>query len=218
MITVKKYSAPPLSKSEIMRYAGASEENDEINALLKECVQECENALTYSVCYDIFDIRHTKNGVAFPFCETASHDLSKALDSCDRAVIFAATLGIGIDRLLVKNSKLSPAKALMLQAIGTERIESLCDTFLSELQAELKKDSLYLLPRVSPGYGDISILMQEDIFCALSCTKNIGVSLSGSLFMTPSKSVTAIVGISKKECSKVSNCADCALLNCEFRR
>jgi len=37
--------------------------------------------------------------------------------------------------------------------------------------------------------------MQRDIFAVLDCPRKIGLSLNGSLLMSPSKSVTAIIGI-----------------------
>ena len=111
---------------------------------------------------------------------------------CKRAVVFAATVGIGLDRLIAKYGRLSPSKALMLQAIGAERIEALCDAFCAELAAKL---DCKLRPRFSPGYGDFPITAQKELFAVLDCTRQIGVTLNDSLLMSPTKSVTAIVGI-----------------------
>ena len=41
-------------------------------------------------------------------------------------------VGADIDRLIAKHSRLSPSRALMLQAIGAERIEALCDAFCND--------------------------------------------------------------------------------------
>ena len=80
----------------------------------------------------------------------------------------------------------------MLQAIGAERLESFCDIFCRDISCEYNEK---LRPRVSPGYGDIPLSMQKEIFSALDCSRKIGLSLNASLLMTPTKSVTAIVGI-----------------------
>jgi cobalamin-dependent methionine synthase I len=95
-----------------------------------------------------------------------------------------------MDRLIAKYSSISPAKALMMQAIGTERIESLCNTFCRDVAA-----NRMITSRVSPGYGDIPMEMQRDIFVLLDCSKRIGITLSESLLMSPTKSVTAIFGV-----------------------
>ena len=40
--------------------------------------------------------------------------------------------------------------------------------------------------------------MQKDVFAALECETMIGVTLTESLLMTPSTSVTAIIGMKEK--------------------
>jgi hypothetical protein len=75
----------------------------------------------------------------------------------------------------------------MMQAIGTERIETLCDVFCDGLgQTRL---------RFRPGYGDLKLAAQQVIFEQLDCARQIGLTLNDSLVMSPSKAVTAIVGL-----------------------
>ena len=66
--------------------------------------------------------------------------LSKNLSGCKTAVIFAATVGLMPDRLISRYGVSSPAKALVFDAIGAERIESLCDHFCEDLKE--KNDDL----------------------------------------------------------------------------
>ena len=49
-------------------------------------------------------------------------------------------------------------------------------------------------PRFSPGYGDFPLTAQRDIFAILDCPKRIGLSLNQSLLLSPTKSVTAVIG------------------------
>ena len=56
---------------------------------------------------------------------------------------------------------------------------------------------LPLSARFSAGYGDVPLELQRDIFALLDCPRRIGLTLNESLLMSPSKSVTAIVGISR---------------------
>ena len=83
----------------------------------------------------------------------------------------------------------------MLQAIGAERIESLCNIFNTELATKMNSQDKKLAPRFSPGYGDLPLEIQSDIFRVLNCSTKIGLTLNKSLLMTPTKSVTAIIGI-----------------------
>ena len=132
------------------------------------------------------------------FCVTESSVLKQYLCDCEKIILFVATIGHDIDRLILGNSVLAPSKATLLQAFGSERVEALCDAFCSEIKTEQIEKGFITKPRVSAGYGDIPLAMQRDIFAHLDCTRKIGVTLSDSLFMRPEKSVSAIVGIKRK--------------------
>ena len=80
----------------------------------------------------------------------------------------------------------------MFQAIGAERIEAVCDCFCDEIKKEFVCS---LKPRFSPGYGDLSLETQKQLFSILDCERQLGISLNSSLLMSPSKSVTAFVGL-----------------------
>ena len=69
-------------------------------------------------------------------------------------------------------------------------IENVCDLFNKKINGEYQ----YTKSRFSPGYGDLPIEFQRDIFSVLNLNKNIGVYLTEGMQMTPSKSVTAIIG------------------------
>lgn len=185
MISVSIYPEPPVSKKEILRYAGGGDERTE--KLADDCLSEILPCLSYKVCRAKVPVKICKNTVDFGFVSVRSENLAKNLDGCRNAVIFAATVGVAPDRFIAKYSALSPARALMFQAIGAERIEALCDTVSSEYENSV--------PRFSPGYGDLPLDFQKKIFSLLDCPKNIGLTLNESLLMSPTKSVTAIIGL-----------------------
>jgi cobalamin-dependent methionine synthase I len=56
-----------------------------------------------------------------------------------------------------------------------------------------------LRPRFSPGYGDLPLELQTNLFKVLDCQHFIGLTLNDSMLMSPSKSVTAIVGLRERE-------------------
>ena len=186
---------PPPDRGEILRYAGARGETCELAALLDECLAEAEGCFSFGVCYRRFYVKKREGRLFLGFAETESAAAARALAGCDSGLLFAATVGLGMDRLLARYSRLSPSRALLFQAIGAERIEALCDGFLVEIGKEIQKTGGILRPRFSPGYGDLPLSLQKDIFAALDCTKLLGIALNESLLMTPTKSVTAIVGI-----------------------
>ena len=197
-VFVKKYNAPPIDKNEILRYAGVRETTAELERILDECLLETENKLTYKVCYRKFNVLEKDGCFDIGFAVSNSKNLSCYLNGCHEILLFAATVGLEIDRLIARNAYVSPTKSLMLQAIGAERIESLCDSFSNDMALLASKNNEILCNRYSPGYGDFPLEMQKDIFAALDCSKNIGLSLNESLLMSPSKSVTAIIGVRHK--------------------
>lgn len=185
------FDAPVINRREILRYLKADTESEELKTLIDEALEETSALLSYKVCYCTVPIQVDGDCIDFGVCRKTSRDLAKNLNGCHSAVIFAATIGIKIDMLINKYSKVSPAKALVLQAIGNERIESLCDAFNRDITAKYKNTK----PRFSPGYGDLGLEMQQDIFKILDCSRKIGLTLQESLLMCPQKSVTAIIGI-----------------------
>ena len=195
---LRSFDAPDFIRGEILRYMGVvGEASEEVSELIDSCTLECADRLIYRTCFAEVPIAVERESVALPFAKWQSRDLCRALQSCDAVILFAATLGIEIDRLITKYSRISPARALCLQAIGAERIESLCNLLCKTLKEEYAQRGFSLCPRFSPGYGDLSLCVQNDIFCLLDCTKRLGISLNESLLMSPSKSVTAIIGIKK---------------------
>jgi len=200
-VRTKTYPAPPISVKEILRYAGVTDADTDVIALLDECLLLCADKLSYKVCYKEFDISFDSNSTDLGFARTESMDIRKNLDGCNKIILFGATLGISLDRLISKYGTISPSKAFMLQAIGSERIEALCNAFNNEI-----KRSVDTAPRFSAGYGDLPLELQIDIFRELDCSRKIGLTLNESLLMSPTKSVTAIIGIrSSEKCRRPKN-------------
>ncbi len=205
MIAVRTLTPPPVCEREILRYAGCREADEGVRALLAECLNEALPVLSYTVCFREID--------PAPFT-ARSAQLTRHLDGCERVVLMAATLGLGMDRLIAKYGRLSPAKAVLLQAIGTERAEALCDAFCEELKRET---DLSPRSRFSPGYGDLPLELQREVITLLQADKHIGVTLGDSCLMSPSKSVTAFVGLSRKADKKTDKCRLCDKQECMFR-
>lgn len=199
MIYKKDYTAPPLNVREIWRYAGCGTPTKELCDLLEECTREALPLISYRVCYGYFPIKREGDVLDLQFAFTTSKQLSRLLAGSESVLVFAATLGLPLDRLIARCGHTSPAKALCLQGLGAERIEALCDAFAADAQKEAEKNGRSLTPRFSPGYGDLPLTLQTDIHAALSCHRHIGLSLTDSLMMTPTKSVTALMGVKKQE-------------------
>ena len=198
LILGERLSLPEVSRTALLRYLRAGDATEALASLMEECIREAEDCLDPRVCFRYFPIRVNGNSLDLGFATVESASLSRHLAGCEEIVLLAVTLGLGIDRLVARYSRVSPARALCLQALGTERVECLCDLACSYFETE-RFAGFETQSRFSPGYGDLSLSLQTEIIRALDCPRQIGLSLRESLLMTPTKSVTAIVGLRKKE-------------------
>ncbi|MCR4703969.1 MAG: Vitamin B12 dependent methionine synthase activation subunit [Saccharofermentans sp.] len=140
-----------------------------------------------------------------------SKSLARNLKGCCGAILLAATIGPACDMLVRRASVTSSADASIYQASGAAAIEAFLDDQNAKLEKEYEAQGLFLRPRFSPGYGDLKLDHQKDWFRLLDISKHIGVELTDSLLMVPTKSVTALIGIgidkSRAGCSGCSGCS-----------
>lgn len=182
-----------IDRREALRYLGCSrsvEDMSGVEGVIDECEREVLAVQNLKAVYSLYDISRG-DGLNLGFAKTDSRDLEKYLSGCNKIALFAATAGAGIDRLIAKYNRISPARAAVTQALGAALVEEWCNTVHAQLTAQYGA----ITARFSCGYGDLPLTLQRDIFAALDVTKKIGVTLSDDCFMTPTKSVTAIVGI-----------------------
>lgn len=212
----------PVNRREVWRYSGymglAQNVDCNLEKLLDEIIVELKDSFQFKVCYRRMDLEWNQDMPILPF-DCQSKDLTKCLQGCHEVVLFAATIGLEIDRKIARYERFAPTKTLLMHAYGAERIEALCDKFCEEFEKEVLKDGLSCTNRFSPGYGDLPLQVQQDFFTLMDCNRKIGVSLNESLLMTPSKSVTAIFGISscRKHRNRNHNCSQCNNLDCAYR-
>ena len=149
-----------------------------------------------------------------------SEGLVRNLSGCCGAILLAATVGPACDMLVRRASITSAADAAVYQAAGAAAIEAFLDDYNDKLKASYEAKGLFLRPRFSPGYGDLKLEHQKDWFRLLDITKQIGIELTDSLLMVPTKSVTAIIGIGIDETK--TGCSGCRGCNkhatCEFSK
>ena len=110
-------------------------------------------------------------------------------------VFLCGTIGAEFDTWQRRLSALSAADALLSQQIGLEAVEKVMDDLEEEAKVEVEAEGRKMLPRKSPGYGNLPIELSREIINCLDATKKIGVSITDSNLLVPSKSVTAICEI-----------------------
>lgn len=183
-------------EAEIYRYLGyrASSPDEAVRALVTESVSDLIRDSSPKAMYALFPVSAKDGDVDFGFASIHAPSLSRHLEGCVSCVIFAATLGSGADMLIRRASRTSEVRAMIYQSAATELIEAYCDRLNAHVVSSLERDGMRAVTRFSPGYGDFPLEFQNDIFRVLDC-KRIGLSLTDSLMMIPSKSVTAVIGV-----------------------
>ena len=109
-------------------------------------------------------------------------------------VYLCGTLGAAFDQWQRRLSALSGADAYFSQQIGLDAVEREMDALEAEARASLSEGET-LRPRRSPGYGKMPLSLSREIIDKLDATLRIGVAVTESDLLVPSKSVTAICEI-----------------------
>ena len=107
-------------------------------------------------------------------------------------VFLCGTIGAEFDAWQRRLSVTSAADALLSQQIGLDAVEAVMDGLEKKAKAEVEGEGRKLLPRKSPGYGDLPIELSRTILNELDAPRKIGVSITDSNLLVPSKSVTAV--------------------------
>ena len=207
---------------ELLRYLGCkggAAPDANIEELIGECKRELEQAASPRVTWREYPLTIRNHVIDMTCLQTQSKSLERNLKDCEQVLLFAATLGSQVDVLLHRYGMIQMSKAVVMQAASVAMLETFCDEKNQQLKEEYEKQGWYLRPRFSPGYGDFPLECQRKIAPALELGKRIGVTLTDSLLMAPSKSITAVIGLSRlpRNCT-VQGCEACAKRDCAYRR
>lgn len=207
---------------EALRYLGYKNGGADSQTLciLEECARELERAAAPHSCFRLEPVSFLDGGaLEIGKLKTVSRQLSRHIAGCREAALFAATLGPQADLLIQKYTALDMARAVMLQACAASLIESYCDECEERLAKEAASRGLFLRPRFSPGYSDFSIRCQKALLDILDAPKRIGLTATDSLMLAPSKSVTAVIGLTPEpQTCHTGKCAACGASDCPFRK
>lgn len=147
-----------------------------------------------------------------------SRDLANLLKNCESCYLLAATLGQEVDKQIHLKQRLDMLDAVVLDACSSVLIDKVCDEIEVELMEKLEADE-YLTMRFSPGYGDVPLIVSEEILKLLEAPKRIGLSVTKSHMLLPSKSVTAMIGVSSQKENRKKSCGGCNLVKqCLYRK
>lgn len=171
---------------------------EQITAAVSKCRDAVNRAAACRVCWTQVPVSYPDaNVVRLDGITVHSASLYAVLYPCRSAILMAATLGTGVDRLLMQAALRSPVQQYTLDAVASALIEAWCERAETVLCTNRPHTC-----RFSPGYGDLPLSLQQSLLERLDAQRKIGVCLTDACLMTPTKSVTAIIGLWENELKK----------------
>lgn len=186
-----------ISKAESARYMGVKGVPDKTTAeILDKYEPIVRERLRPAFVYRETAVRFGADGVYLDGVNAVftGNAIKKHLAGCERAVILAVTVSAEADKLIRQTSVIGMAEALAVDCLCSSAIEQVCDK--AEQEIFTANPVKFRTWRFSPGYNDLPISLQKDLILALNAHRRIGLTVTENCLLIPSKSVTAIIGIS----------------------
>lgn len=199
-VFTKSLEISELDTDEVMRYMRArGDMREAILGTVSRAIEAVLEAATCIACYTRLDVADMGDDtLMLGHMTVKSRDLHRRLCGCTHAYLFCATAGVGVDRVIRQAQVSSPLLSLACDAAGSALVESVCDMLCEQFFAEEKAYGGETVERFSAGYGDLPLEWQREITEVLSTARYIGASLTDGLMMSPTKTVTAVVGVKRK--------------------
>lgn len=206
-------------KPEALRYMGVKGVPDEQTAALVDTAEKLVyETISPKYVFRAAKLIRTEFGLFIDGMNTTlpGNDIRRHLDGCTHAVVLAATLTSEADKLIRQAAVSGAAEALAMDAVCSAAIEQICDCAEEEIFQNINSE--FRTWRFSPGYGDFPIHLQSEILNYLNASRRIGLTVTDNSLLIPSKSVTAIIGISENPINKgARGCAVCSMRDrCAF--
>jgi len=206
--------------NEILRYLGAEQASEELRLRAVAVSDQLSKAIQPRFTYKVCPLLRESGQLSVPTAgitlksRTAEHMLAQ----CDQVILMACTLGATFETMLRAEQARDMANAAILNACGSALVEAGCDAAEQELKARFP--GRFLTDRFSPGYGDLPLSLQPALCTTLDVQRRLGIYLTDSFLMVPSKSVTALIGLSDTpQMARIRGCAHCTMQHtCTLRK
>lgn len=217
---VESYDIRSVERAEVLRYLGYAGQplTSELDARVDEMVGRCLEVARPRGCVRVFDVagRDEREGgpvvrLSGTALELAGSSIDRHLEGAVAVAVLAVTAGMGVDAELRRLSLTDRVGQLLLDAAGTALVERAADAAEASVVARAAGRGLFANGRFSPGYGDLPLATQPVLLATLDAQRLLGITLSSSLLMTPTKSVTAVIGLFREpRAAGRPGCAECA--------
>ena len=127
--------------------------------------------------------------------ELRGRDIYRHLKDAHFAALMACTLGMDAERRLRTTGAQQPLEGAVLDAACSAYVEAAVEQMDQQVKTDAAVHGLAGNWRFSPGYGDCPLSAQRSIVNALNATRLIGLTVTPTSLLMPTKSVTAVIGL-----------------------
>lgn len=202
---VETYDIASIDRREVLRYLGYRRQgiSADLESRIDEGIRRCLEVARPMGSWRIFEVADRGEGAdGVPWVSLRGTALTLRGDSMRRhmagavaAGVMAVTVGMGVERELRRLSLTDTVGELVLDAAATALVEEAADACEASVDAAGAERGLRANRRFSPGYGDMPLDTQPVLLASLDAQRRLGITLSDTLLMTPTKSVTAVLGL-----------------------
>lgn len=222
---------PRLDRDEMLRYLGynGQEIESELAERIESMATEAEREIAPRGVRRVFAVDASLVDATGEPCirlvgttvKLRGRDIYRHLKDARYCALLACTLGMESERRLRLLSSQKPLESAVFDAACSAYVEAAVE----EMDAAIKRDAatqgLTGNWRFSCGYGDCPLDAQPTIVAALDATRRIGLTVTPTNLLLPSKSVTAMIGLfdgPAHDADSHPTCATCRMRgSCAFR-
>ena len=213
-----------IDPAEVLRFQGYKADVDvpsaEVRALFDEALALGRTLMEPRAVLRTLPVRREGDRLTAAGVTLTIPRIAERWGAVDEIVAGVCTIGDALER---RASELWDARelplAMMVDSVGSAAVESLAEYVNDQLCQEGIARGVKVTNRVSPGYGAWDVAEQRSLW-RLCPGDDVGVTLNEACFMTPTKTITILVGAGAgaRVDDYFSQCARCWMRDCAYRR
>ena len=179
-----------VDRAVVKRYLGAAgkELTPDLEARVEAGIRACESQVKASFVYKAFSFD------SLPLTLLGT-DIQNHLADSVGCVFLACTLGVSCDQFIRMRAIKSPLDSLIFDTAASAYIEEVANVCEAAIVTKAAGENLLVNGRFSPGYGDFPLTLQHEFLDAVDAQRKIGLSVTESSMLNPTKSITACLGL-----------------------
>lgn len=196
---------PRVDRAEMLRYLGYGGQaiDAQLERRIELCIEQLELSINPKGIRRTFRVDATAtDNEGLPCIQLegteitlTGRDIYRHLKDASFCTVIACTLGMDCERRLRTLASQQALDAALLDAACSSYIEAAVEQMDRDVRARAAEAGLNANWRFSPGYGDCPLSAQSSILAALNASRLLGLTVTTTNLLMPTKSVTAFIGL-----------------------